>query len=267
MLDKRGRLMLKAGLVSVTFRNLQPKKIIALVNKAGLDAIEWGGDIHVPHGNIATAKKVCRMTLDAGLISASYGSYYKVGVSEIKGLSFNSVLDAAVELRVPTIRVWAGDKGSAEADKAYRAAVVEDARRIADLAGKAGATISFEYHRKTLTDTDESARTLLKEIDHKNIFTYWQPPLLGEGFNERIFGLKAISSRLSNLHVFYCVETNGQITHRPLKEGEKEWLLYLDVVKKTDKRHFALIEFVKDGSVEQFLEDAKTLKSWINNKT
>ncbi len=44
--------MIKSGLVSITFRQLTCEQIVDLVSKAKLDAIEWGGDIHVPHDNM-----------------------------------------------------------------------------------------------------------------------------------------------------------------------------------------------------------------------
>lgn len=68
---------LKSGLVSVTFRNLAIKEIVKIVVEAGLDGIEWGGDIHVPHGDLQVAKQTMRMTEDAGLTVTAYGSYYR----------------------------------------------------------------------------------------------------------------------------------------------------------------------------------------------
>jgi sugar phosphate isomerase/epimerase len=41
--------MIHTALASVTFRHLTFEEIIELVRKAGLDGIEWGGDIHVPY--------------------------------------------------------------------------------------------------------------------------------------------------------------------------------------------------------------------------
>ena len=68
---------MKAGLVSITFRQLSAEKIVGLVSAAGLQGIEWGGDIHVPHGDVKRAEEVKRMTLDSGLEVSAYGSYYK----------------------------------------------------------------------------------------------------------------------------------------------------------------------------------------------
>ena len=154
--------MIRSGLVSITFRKLSPHTIIDLVTRAGLTGIEWGGDVHVPHGEIDVAREVAQMTRDAGLLVAAYGSYYRVGVSEADGLAFERVLETAMALGAPTVRVWAGNRGSADADESYRAAVVDDARRIAVLAHAAGITVSFEYHRNTLTDTNASAHRLLE---------------------------------------------------------------------------------------------------------
>ena len=47
----KDRNMIKIGLVSISFRDLFPKQIVDMVAEVGLDAIEWGGDVHVPHGD------------------------------------------------------------------------------------------------------------------------------------------------------------------------------------------------------------------------
>ena len=103
--------MTKTGLVSVTFRTLAVERVIELVSQAGLNSIEWGGDIHVPPTNPSWAKEVGKMTRESGLEVSSYGSYYRAG-SLSDGQSFESILDAAVALGAPSIRVWAGNQGS-----------------------------------------------------------------------------------------------------------------------------------------------------------
>ena len=74
--------MFLPGLVSITFRQLSVAETIALVTQAGLAAVEWGGDIHAPHGDEAQARAIARMGADAGLRVAAYGSYYRVGHPE-----------------------------------------------------------------------------------------------------------------------------------------------------------------------------------------
>ncbi len=251
--------MIKSGLVSITFRKLSPEEVVALVSKAGLDGIEWGGDIHVPHGDTKRAAEVRKMTADAGLAVAAYGSYYKVGHEE-DSVPFEAVVATAVELGAPTIRVWPGAKGSADADDEYRSLVVSESQRIADLAGKAKITVSYEFHPNTLTDTNESALKLLQEVAHENIRTYWQPPSKWEP-DLCLEGLNAVSPWLTNVHAYYWDKTTGE--HLTLAEGQDAWKRYLPVVAALEAEHYVMLEFVKDNSPEVFLTDAATLKGWL----
>ncbi len=247
--------MIRTGLVSVTFRKLAPKEIVALVSKAGLEAIEWGGDVHVPHGDVKRAKEVLKTTKDAGLKIASYGSYYYAGHE--KETPFGDVLDTAIALTAPTIRVWAGKIGSNESDESYRKNVVKESQRIADMAKSAGIVVAYEFHKDTLTDTMNSTVNLLKEVFRDNVMTYWQP-LRVTLFDYYIKGLKDILPWLNNIHV-YQIDKNGN--RQPLSSGRDLWKKYLDMVKNSGKDHFALLEFVKSDEPQQFIEDAKTLKT------
>lgn len=253
--------MLYSGLTSITFRKLSVEKIIEIVQNAGLDAIEWGGDIHVPHGNISKAKKVGNMSREEGIEVPSYGSYYRVACENQGIETFESVLNTALALGVGVIRVWAGDKCSQKADKEWRKKVIDESRQIASIAEKEGIRIAFEYHNGTLTDTNESAFNLLKEINHPNISTYWQPPhCISE--EERCRGLKQVLPYLENIHVFYWTEKKN-IRHS-LEKASSNWIEYFKIASKTGRKHFAMLEFVKDDSIEQFYKDAATLNSLIN---
>lgn len=252
--------MIHPGLVSITFRKLSPAEIVALVRKAGLGGIEWGGDVHVPHGDIGRAREVRAMTQEAGLRVAAYGSYYRAGWSESNGLPFKQVLDSAVELGAPTIRVWPGNKGSAEAGESERWTVIEDLRRISRMAAQVGVTISTEFHAATLTDTNESASQLLVEVDHPNLFTYWQPHN-GEVTAECVTGLRAVLPRVSNIHVFHWWPTSAE--RHALADGEARWAEFWRELKPLSGERFAMLEFVKDDSPEAFLRDARTLASWL----
>jgi len=247
--------MIKTGLVSVTFRNLLPSEIVELVRQAGLKAIEWGGDVHVPHGDLGQAQKVLAMTQAAGLEVSSYGSYYRLGCIK-DNPSFEDVLATAMALHAPTIRVWAGDRGSDAADEARRRKVQEDGKRISALAAKEALAVAFEYHEDTLTDTPASARKLLMDIDHSNVRCYWQPPM-HLTTAERMHGLQDILPWLSNLHVF----NQAGESPAPLDEGIPEWLRYMQIVRTLPGDRYALLEFVHDNSAAQFLQDARALKT------
>jgi len=252
--------MLHAGLVSVTFRKLPPREVVSLAKQAGLYGIEWNGDVHLPPGDLGIAREIRELTLESGLYVAAYGSYYRVGQTGASGPSFEQVLETAVELGAPTVRVWPGTVGSDVTDDEVRWKIIQELRRIADLAAKARITISLEFHGGTLTDTNESASQLLVEVDHPNVFTYWQPHN-GEETAECVEGLRAIVPRLSNVHVFHWWPTDKD--RLPLEQGEERWTQFLDVIDLAPGDRHLMLEFVPDDSPDAFLRDAALLKKWI----
>lgn len=252
--------MLHAGLVSITFRGLTPPRIIDLVALAGLEGIEWGGDVHVPHGDLAVAREVRRQTADAGLAVPSYGSYYRLWPDE--DVAFGAVLDTAVALGAPVVRVWAGRLGSDQADADHRARIVEQSRRIADQAASAGVTVAYEFHGNTLTDTNASALALLDEVAHQNVRSYWQPAA-GMTHDQRLAGLTSLGDRLAHVHVYsWCPDTRKRL---PLADGYTLWQDYLraaDAAAGLQPR-YAMLEFVRDDDPDAFGADAATLKQWL----
>jgi sugar phosphate isomerase/epimerase len=199
------------------------------------------------------------MTEDAGIIVSSYGSYYRVGHGE--PVPFEAVVESAVTLGAPLIRVWAGKQGSDNADAAYWDRVIEDSRTIADLAQQAGIVVAYEYHGNTLTDTNATAMKLLQDVAHDNVKTYWQPP--SRPLEENLAGLTAILPWLTNVHVFSWRVVDGQRERMLLDAKTNEWAQYLAQVATTGREHYAMVEFVRDNEPENFLKDAKTLKQWL----
>lgn len=249
--------MLRSGLVSVTFRNLPPREIVRLAAQAGLEAVEWGGDVHVPHGDLARAREVRTMTADAGVTISSYGSYYHVGESPVE--EFLPVLRTAQALGSPVIRVWAGKRGSAEADAGYRRCVIDACRAMSDIAADNGIDLCFEFHGHSLTDTAESARRLLEEIGRDNVKTYWQPPV-GLTPEECLTGLEAVLPWVTNVHAYHWGSRYERMT---LAEGAAEWSRYLKKISSTGRSHFILLEFVRDDDPAVFLREAATLKELL----
>ena len=250
--------MLKAGVCSVTFRKLPAQEVIRLAAQAELTGIEWGGDIHVPHGELQIAREVARQTREAGLVVSSYGSYYRVGHDDEP--PFEKVLATAKELGAPVIRVWAGKRGTQEATPDYWKGVVEDSWRIAQMAQRESITVCYEFHSGTLTDSAGSAKSLLKAADHPSLRTYWQPRVeISHLRNLR--ELRTILPWLVNVHTFWWI-AGGE--RRPLHEGQKEWHRFLKVVNTLEGMHWILLEFVRADSPEAFLEDARTLQQWLN---
>jgi len=251
---------MKPGLISITFRQLSTKEIVALCLKAGLEGVEWGGDVHCPHGDISAARELRELCASSGLSVSSYGSYYKAADSEAAGLSFRKVLDSAVALGAPRIRVWPGSRPSAKTDASQRRALVDDLNRICRMASEEGVKISLEYHLNSLTDDPASVEALLSEVP--DALFQWQP-VQGRALDAKLSDLKAIPlSRLGNVHVFEWEMTeSGRIEKRPLSKGAESWRSWLKAASGAPACEWALLEFVKDDSPESLLADAGTLLS------
>lgn len=253
--------MIRPGLVSITFRQLSPAAIAALVARAGGGGIEWGGDLHVPHGDLSAAEQVRTITADAGLAVAAYGSYYRAAVSE-PDLAFDAVLETALALGAPVIRVWAGNQGSDAATPERRAAVGDDLGRIAAMAADAGVTVALEYHANTLTDTAASACRLLADVNHPNLLTCWQPPNNQHAAVCRE-SLQAVLPHLANLHVFVWHYDTGRCVRKPLADGADRWQPYLELARTAPGERWALVEFVRGDDPDQYLADARALQQWL----
>lgn len=244
------------GLVSVTFRQLTPEQIVELVRVSGLEAIEWGGDIHVPHGDLTAAESVRDLTRAAGLTIAAYGSYYRVGHNE--PVDFEQILANAVALDTSIIRVWAGKQGSDKADETYWQKVIEDSRRICDLAADAKKVVAYEYHANTLTDTCDGTLRLIHAVNSPNLRTYWQP-VSGRSLAQNLEELIQLLPYLCHVHAFYWVD--GQ--RRPLAEGLEDWQAYLSAAWQTRRDHGVLLEFVTQDEPASYLADARSLQTLL----
>jgi sugar phosphate isomerase/epimerase len=250
------------GLCSVTFRGMAPDAVIALASAAGVAAIEWGGDTHVPAGQTALARDLARRCFDAGIRICSYGSYVEAGIPD---QPVDAVLDTAAALGAGTVRVWAGKRGvgSVEATGAARDASIEALKEMTRKAAHSGLAIALEFHPRTLTDTVDSTVALMAAVDQPNLGSYWQPRP-GIGTAESLTELAQLAGRLFHLHVFAW---NAASERLPLAAHEKLWLPCLQASRAIGMPHggsrVAMIEFVAADSVDAFTRDAATLAGWL----
>lgn len=248
------------GLVSISFRELPPGQIVALCRENQIKAIEWGGDVHVPHGDLAVAAQVRELMWQNNLISTAYGSYYRLAVSPHDGLPFSSVLASAVALDTKAIRVWAGNRGSVDADSNWRGQVIDDALRCADLAAAKSIQICYEFHGGTLTDTTESTCELLAATEHPFIKTLWQPPH-GRPLDECLSSLRLLASRLHHVHAFHWWPDPS---HRlPLREGASRWAAYIATLRSSGCDPDILLEFVRNDDPAALIDDALFLRELL----
>lgn len=250
--------MLRPGLVSISFRELSPREILDLCVQARLQGIEWGGDIHVPHGDVSLAREVGEMTREAGLEVAAYGSYYRCGGA----LEFERVLESAAALEAPLIRVWAGQDGD------EFAAVAEDLRRICALAQEQGIGVVTEYHGGTLTGTRASTARLLNELRDSGLKTLWQPLRRGAGMNLKIGenrdDLRAVAPYLSNVHVYEWRDIEAGKTRRFSLQGSAQWPTYIEELKQIGGDRWVLLEYVPEDRPEALKGEAAALLGWVS---
>ncbi len=242
------------GLVSISFRGLSCEELLRATREAGLASMEWGGDVHVPAGNLAAAERAKRLTADAGITAYSYGSYYKIGVSPRE--DFAAVLASASALGTDIIRAWAYDHGSADTEGAAYRAVVEDARRICDMAK--GKTICLECHNNTLTDDYHAALRFLRDVDRENLASYWQP----NQYRDHAYNLasaEALAPYCRSVHVF---SWEGD-TRLPLVAHADRWQRYIDIIRRVSPDVPFMLEFMHDDRIETLPETAEVLRSWF----
>ena len=256
-------MVIRPGLCSVTFRDLDVETVVRLARAAGLECIEWAGDAHVPPGDIAAAQRARELTEQAGLAVASYGSYLRCeGSPEEFRAESAAVLAAARALGAPRIRVWAGGTGSAGTTLERRAEIAGRIQQFADLSAAQGIDVGLEFHGRTLTDEIGSTLALLDEIDRPTVLTYWQPHQ-DMPSAEALGTLRQVLPRVSTIHVFSWWPGSERL---PLAERAELWREVLSILHAEGSDRDALLEFVPGDDPALLPREAETLRALIRKQ-
>ena len=245
----------RPGLCSVSLRESSVDEVLALAVSAGLESIEWGGDVHVPPGDIDTAKSVGERTRASGLDVASLGSYYRCDLAG----DFPSVLSSAAALGAPRIRVWAGGIGSADATPIDREEVATRLDSAALHASEYGIDLALEFHSGTLADTAESTLALLSDVASTNVSCYWQPPV-GMDDDAALAELSQLAAWISTVHVFSWWPEHERL---PLTSRTDLWTRALSFAGTLPGVTDALLEFLPDNDPALLNREAASLRSWL----
>ena len=248
--------MFVPGIVSATFKTESIDYVLDAAVEASLSAVEWSENHHIRKGDFKQAEETAAKTKDRGLEIAGYGSYYRLG----EGMEIRESLDTASALGASGMRIWAGGKPSSSLSGEERDELISELERSVSVAESYNIVLNLEWHKNTLTDTNESGLDTLRQVSSPYLRTLWQPTQ-ALTFEERKEGLGMIRPFLSYLHVYYWDETG----RRPLSEGINHWREYFSLLDK-EKKYYTLLEFVKGDSKEQFLEDAKVLEELIKGE-
>ncbi|GGJ55764.1 sugar phosphate isomerase/epimerase family protein [Virgibacillus salexigens] len=246
--------MLKTGLCSVTFRKLSPEEIIHIVETSGLEAIEWGTDVHLTlqksTAYIQSIKEKCRK---AGIETPSLGTYYRLNESPLA--YFKSCIQIADQIGAHQLRIWGGNKSPKDITHSDWKKYVQETQMLCDVAGENNKSVHVELHEKTLTESETAAIQLINEVNKPNLYCYWQP-LWIRSQSANISALKQLSDHISNIHVFQWDEHQRY----PLEQGCSTWLTYFQKLEPSNTPTYAYLEFVKRDDVNQFYKDAEILK-------
>ncbi|MFJ7198814.1 MULTISPECIES: sugar phosphate isomerase/epimerase family protein [unclassified Streptomyces] len=249
-----GTPVIRPGLCSVTFRRLPAPELARRAADAGLEAVEWGADVHAPPGDPDAVRAAREASDGYGLTCSSYGSYFRAAPGEAAG--FPAIARAAVLLGAPRVRVWAGAAGSRDATPEERSGTVARLRDAARTAADHGLELALEFHSKTLTDTVESTVRLLDEVGADNLRTYWQPPQDAPD-EEALAGLAALVDRVSAVHVFSWWPGNRRLR---LADREDLWTGVFGLLNERRVPMDALLEFVPGDDPAVLSREAGTLR-------
>ena len=244
--------MFHTGLVSISFRGNTAEELIQAAKETGITAIEWGSDVHVPAGDVQRAAQVKALCEKARIAIPEYGSYYYLAEAPE---TFQGVLACAKALGTNKIRIWGGKKSSDTLRSADYAALVEDARRICDLAPDM--TLCLECHKNSVTDEYHTTLRFLQDVDRKNLKMFWQPNQFRD-FGYNLDALKALLPYVESVHVFSW----DREQKFPLAAMEGDWKQYLTLLKAAGVENY-MLEFMHNNSLDSLGETTKTLKSWL----
>lgn len=231
---------------------------------AGLQAVEWGADVHLRPGDTAVAEKLARRCADAGLRCPSYGSYHAAG--EPNSQPLESVLDTAAALGADVVRIWCAWGVEPDAPEKDVARVRDGVATAVEQARDRGLDIALEFHPGTLTATADSTRRLLDRLGADAPLVYWQP-IPGQKPDPAVRDLGLLVSDLAHLHVFSWTEDGDRL---PLATGRDLWERVLPLAQPTTDRwpaqRVAYLEFVADDDPAQLMHDAAVLRALLDGE-
>ena len=135
------------GLVSVSFRQHEPRTVIEATRTAGLSCIEWGSDVHAPCHDVKRLYEIAALQKEYGIVCSSYGTYFRLGETSVEELE--AYIRAAKLLGTNILRLWCGRKTGKDMSDAEKNGLFEACKKSAKMAESNGVTLCMECHRGT----------------------------------------------------------------------------------------------------------------------
>jgi sugar phosphate isomerase/epimerase len=241
----------RIGVASVTFRNKTIEQIVEIAENADVSYVEWGADVHVT--NREEAQKARALCDEHGITVSSYGSYFRVGESDVG--DWRELCEIASILGASSIRVWLGNQNSEDTDDYTYLRLLEDCRKICDIASEYNILVSPECHDHTFNNNTDAFLKFFADLQRDNFRTYFQSRYLRYDYDidriERTYGY------IENVHISYRdlrIEQEG-------KSDDKDYLdRFLQLFADKGFDGVVMIEFTEDSSEESFYEDVRKLR-------
>ena len=243
--------MFRTGVCSVSFRALSPEEVINLTAQAGLEAIEWGSDVHAPYTDTERLEAIAKAQREAGICCSSYGTYFKVGehsADELRGY-----IAAAKILGTNMLRIWCGNKNYEDLTEDERESIKAECKKCAKIAEECSAVLSIECHPNSFTNSIEGALDLMESVNSPSLRMYWQQNIKGSDEENYEYAEK-IAKYATNIHVFYY-EDGKKLR---LNCGFEKWVKFLSYFEGD---RTLLLEFMPDNNPEALKGEAETLMS------
>lgn len=241
------------GLVSISFRQHSPKEILDAVKAAGLSCVEWGSDVHAPFHDIEQLRKIAEMQKEYGIFCSSYGTYFRLGETPIDELSDH--ITAAKILGTDILRLWCGRKSGNDMTSEERNTLLDVCCSAARIAEASGVTLCLECHKKTFTENPDDAVRLMQSVNSPSFRMYWQP-FQWQTSEQNNENAKKIAPFAEHIHVF-----NWRGSEKlPLTDAVGDWKEY---IKAFSTPRTLLLEFMPNGTIEELVQEAESLRTII----
>ncbi len=244
---------LKIGVASVTFRNKTISEVVEIAKNAGVEFIEWGGDVHVKTLDDAKlAKKLCD---ENNIKISSYGSYYRTGSSAVA--EWEDVCRISSEMGAFSVRIWLGNKNSEDFTESEYNELFEEMKFLCRKAKEYNLLVCPECHDNTFNNNTGAILKLKNDLNCDNFKTYFQSRYLR--FDYDINRIEKTFDFIENFHVSYRDLKREQ----RFKKNDKN---YLDkLIKKFILLNFSgivIVEFTEGSKEKNFIKDVRKLRAY-----
>ncbi|MFQ6097962.1 MAG: sugar phosphate isomerase/epimerase family protein [Armatimonadota bacterium] len=248
---------MKMGLCTIALREKLLEDVLNIAKDTGFEGVEiWGREPHISEtfdeGRVLAAR---HMVKSRDLAISMFGSYLRFGAppppNGQRNVTSEDALLTTQALGTRLCRVWAGDRGSAEASRAYWDRVVEEMSHACDLASNLDIELAIEMHDNTLADTGESTVRLIEEVGAPNLKANYQASFRAghDGPYER---LEAVLPYVVNVHAqnysHIAANPSRKLRMVSLERGVVEYERIVGMLAVNGYDGYICVEFVPPGA-------------------